>query len=178
MTPQQACVMIKSQGERIQVERLSAGWQFRDSCNSQVHSNLRTEQVMATGRGGSASETSSAWGWLHRNWYRFPDLATSLSPFSFIPQSNQHENSQICRQGTRGRLPISHFGSEPQREEDQESEKVMILRRRENRTWGKKELKAPEWPWMTCVLTYQNQNESAWLLHHLISNPTQWNQNS
>ena len=57
-------------------------------------------------------------------------------------------------------MPISHFGSEPQREEDQEREKVMILRRRENRTWGKKELKAPEWPWMTCVLTYQNQNET------------------
>lgn len=43
-------------------------------------------------------------------------------------------------------MPTSHFGSEPQREEDQEREKVMILRRRENRTWGKKELRAPEWP--------------------------------
>lgn len=112
----------------------------------------------------SISETESTnWGWLHENWYRFQDLATFLSLFfSFIPQSNQHENSQLCREGTRSRLPISHFGSEPHGVEDQEREKVMILRR-ENRTRGWKQLEAPEQPWMTCVLTYQNQRQREWV---------------
>lgn len=124
----------------------------------------------------SISETESTnWGWLHANWYRFQDLATFLSLFfSFIPQSNQHENSQLCREGTRSRLPISHFGSEPHGVEDQEREKVMILRRGKNRTQGWKQLKAP--PWMTCVLTYQNQNETKRMKLHgssIISSPTQ-----
>ena len=125
----------------------------------------------------SISETESTnWGWLHENWYRFQDLATFLSLFfSFIPQSNQHENSQLCREGTRSRLPISHFGSEPHGVEDQEREKVMILRR-ENRTRGWKQLKAPEQPWMTCVLTYQNQSGTKRMSLHgssIISSPAQ-----